>query len=54
MRFPGNLLAFFPGGGATVGACFCSPTGCRTVSDDAAAAAVVVAVHIPQCFAVER
>ncbi len=46
----------FPGGGATVGACFCSPTGCRTVSDDAAAvvaAAVVVAVCIPQCFAVE-
>ncbi len=42
----------FPGGGATVGACFCSPTGCRTVSDDAAA--VVVAVRIPQCIAVEH
>lgn len=51
MRFPGNL-----GGGATVVACFCSPTGCRTGSDDAAVAAVVavVAVRIPQCFAVER
>lgn len=46
----------FPGGGATVGACFCSPTGCRTASDDAAAvvAAAVVAVRIPQCFAVEH
>lgn len=42
----------FPGGRATVGACFCSPTGCRTVSDDAAA--VVVAVRIPQCIAVEH
>lgn len=50
-------FCFLPGGGATVGACFCSPTGCWTGSDDAAAAvvvaAVVVAVRIPQCFAVE-
>lgn len=42
--------------GATEGACFCSPTGCQTGSDDdaAVAAAAVVAVRIPQCFAVEH
>lgn len=49
-------FVFSRGGGATAVACFCSPTGCWTGSDDAAVAAVVdvVAVHIPQCFAVER
>lgn len=45
-----------PGSGATAGECFGIPTSCRTGCDGAAAVVVVVvvAVHIPQCFAVER